>query len=203
MPHLLHVETSPREEHSLSRTVAAEYVSTWLAATPSSTSTLRDLARTPPPFVTDRWISAAFTPPEHRGASADALGSSDELVAEVEAADVLVLSSPVYNVGIPAALKAWVDQVVRVGRTFAYGEQGPYGLLEGRRAVVIRASGSDLTTPYLEPLDFHTPYLRGVLGFIGIEDVETVLVNAVTPDEAQLARAAGAEQARALAGSRA
>lgn len=118
------------------------------------------------PFVDGAWIGAAFG-----GADPTPLATSDELVDELLAADVVVLTAPIYNFGIPAALKAWIDQVSRAGRTFRYTPEGPVGLLENKRAIVVTASGG---TEVDGPADFAVPYLRFVLGFLGIGDVEVV-----------------------------
>jgi FMN-dependent NADH-azoreductase len=113
------------------------------------------------------WVTANFTPPEERGeAERAALAESDALVAELKAADVLVIGVPIYNFGIPAALKAWVDLVARARVTFRYTEQGPVGLLTGKRAYLAVASGG---TPVGSAIDFATGYLRHVLGFLGID----------------------------------
>ncbi len=105
------------------------------------------------------------------GAESQALSTSNELVDELLSADVVVLVAPIYNFGIPAALKAWVDQVARAGRTFEYTDEGPRGLVNGTRVIVVTASGG---TPIGSEVDFAVPYLRHVLGFLGITDVDVV-----------------------------
>ena len=114
---------------------------------------------------------------DHDHRLAFALARSEQLIGEVEAADVLVIGAPMYNLGIPASLKAWVDQVVRVGRTFDYDGPAPVGLLHGKRAVVLATCGGDGERLAAAGLDFRTPYLRAVLAFVGITDVEVVTVN--------------------------
>ncbi len=133
-----------------------------LAAGPDTTVTTRDLT-TGLPFVDTDWIAAAAT-----GAGS---ATSDELVDELLAADVLVITAPIYNFGVPAALKAWIDQVARAGRTFEYTDEGPKGLIRGTRAVIVSASGG---TEIEGDADFAVPYLRFVLGFLGITDVQVV-----------------------------
>jgi FMN-dependent NADH-azoreductase len=123
------------------------------------------------PVVTGAWVAASFT-----GGDPAALTMSEELVDELLAADELVLVAPVYNFGVPAAMKAWVDQVVRAGRTFRFTETGPVGLVTARRAWIVTASGG---TPIGSELDFNTSYLRAVLGFIGIPDVRVVAADQV------------------------
>ena len=108
-------------------------------------------------------------------------------MAELKAADVVVIGMPVYNFGIPAALKAWVDLIARARVTFRYAESGPEGLLTGKRAIVVAASGG---TPVDSEIDFATPYLRHALGFVGITDVEVVAADRLMLDpEASLERA--------------
>ena len=124
------------------------------------------------PAVSTAWTQAAYTAevertPEQR----EALRISDELVAELQAADTLVIGAPIYNFGVPAALKLWIDQVCRAGVTFRYSENGPVGLLDGKKAYVVVASGG---TAAGSAIDFATPYMRHVLGFIGITDVEFI-----------------------------
>jgi FMN-dependent NADH-azoreductase len=124
------------------------------------------------PLVDEAWIDANFTPENDRTTEQrNALRKSDELVAELEAADVLVIGSPIYNFSVPAALKAWIDMIARAGLTFRYTPDGPQGLLEGKKAYIVIASGG---VPVDSPADFATPYLRQVLKFIGITDVDVI-----------------------------
>lgn len=124
------------------------------------------------PFVDEAWIEANFTPEESRtDRHRDALAFSDSLVAELKAADILVIGVPLYNFSIPASLKAWIDMVSRARLTFRYTENGPKGLLEGKKAYVVVATGG---VPVGSPMDFATPYLKHALGFIGITDIEIV-----------------------------
>lgn len=139
------------------------------------------------PVVTGSWVEAAFAEGDRA-----ALALSDELVDELLAADELVLVAPIYNLGIPAALKAWVDQVLRVGRTFGYGANGPVGLVGARRAWIVTASGS---TRIGSAEDFNTPYLRAVLGLIGIADVRVVAADGHLSDEDAVARGLAAAEA--------
>lgn len=123
-------------------------------------------------LVDEVWIAANFTDPEARtDEQRKRLTVSDALVAELRAADLIVIGMPIYNFGIPAALKAWIDMVARARVTFRYTESGPVGLLTGKRAIIVVASGG---TELDGEIDFATPYLRHALGFIGIEDVEIV-----------------------------
>lgn len=122
------------------------------------------------PFIDADWIGANFTPAENRTETQkQTLALSDSLIEELRAADTLVIGTPVYNFGIPATLKAWVDQIARAGVTFRYTENGPEGLLKGKKAVVAFASGG---VPIGAAMDHVTPYLKTVLGFVGITDIE-------------------------------
>lgn len=173
---ILRIDASMRREGSASRAAADALVDALIAADPQSWASdaviRRDLAEEPIPQVSEAWIGAAFTKPEERTAAQKAaLAISDALIAELMSVDVIVIGTPIYNFGAPAALKAWIDQVARVGVTFRYSENGPVGLLEDKKAYVAIASGG---TQVGSPIDFATPWLRHVLGFIGVHDVTSV-----------------------------
>ena len=173
MTKLLVVETSPRGDHSISRTMTRRFVAGWRAAHPDGDVTDRDLTETDLPFVTAPWLQAYFTPPEqHSPDMRTALRLSDELVGEVLDADHVVIATPVYNYNVPAALKAWVDHVVRKGLTL--GTDGK-GLVTGKTATVLLASGGVYTegSP-IRDRDLATQYLRLILNVIGITDVTVV-----------------------------
>lgn len=187
---ILHIDASARREGSVSRALTARIVEKL-----GGEVLRRDLA-SPIPQVNEEWIAANFTPAESRtDAQAAALALSDALVAEVKAADVLVIGVPVYNFGVPAALKAWVDQVARAGVTFRYTETGPEGLLTGKRAILAMASGG---TPAGSEIDFATGYMRHILGFIGITDVEIVAADRLMLD-AEDSQSRASAQIEALA----
>ena len=174
--HILHIDSSPAAA-SVSRAVGRELITTWSRRDPAAVLTYRDLAAEPIAFVDEEWIAAAFTPAELRDEDAGlALLRSDELIAELEAADVLVIGAPMYNFGIPASLKAWIDQVVRLGRTFDYQDGIPVGTVHGKRAIIVATAGGDADYYASLGLDHRTSYLKAILGFIGITDVEVVNV---------------------------
>ena len=169
--HVLEINTSARQEGSISRRLVNDLLEALEDRYPSIRVTQRDVAAGLP-FVDDAWVSANFTPEEERSASdREVLALSDELVSELEAADFLVIGAPIYNFSVPATLKAWVDMVARARKTFRYTENGVEGLLKGKRAFVVVPSGG---VPIGSAVDFATPYLRHVLGFIGITDVEFI-----------------------------
>jgi len=173
MTKLLVVEASPRGDHSISRTMTRRFVAEWQAAHPHGEIVARDLMETDLPFVTAPWLQAYFTPAElHSPEMKKALHLSDELVGEVLAADHIVIATPVYNYNVPAALKAWVDHIVRKGLTL--GVDGG-GLVTGKKATVLLASGGVYTegSPIRER-DIATQYLRLILSVIGITDVTVV-----------------------------
>jgi FMN-dependent NADH-azoreductase len=140
------------------------------------------------PLIDGAWIGAAYTPTAERSAEQQAaLALSDELIAEIKAADVLVIGAPVYNFGVTGPLKAWIDQICRVGETFAYTETGPVGLAGHKRVIIAYASGG---VPLGSAVDMASTYLKTVLGFIGITDLTFVAAEGVARDEgAAIARA--------------
>lgn len=175
MPTLLTIQVSPRHEHSTSRKLSAVFVEKWLAAHPGGQVIERDLMKTNLPFVDLPWIGGAFTPPEqHSVESAAAIKISNELVAELQAADCIVIGTPMYNFTIPAALKAYIDHIVRVGVTVVDN----VGQLTGKKSTIILASGGDFTpgSPF-EPYNQASGYLRQVLGFIGLTDLDIIMAN--------------------------
>ena len=174
MPTLLTIEASPRFDRSTSRKLTAVFVEKWKAANPGGTVVVRDLVTTHLPFVDLPWIGGAFAPPEtHSPESAAAIKVSDDLVAELKAADRIVIGTPMYNFAIPAVLKAYIDHVVRVGVTVSADNKG---LLTGKSADIILASGGDFSpgSP-VEKYNQASGYLRQVLAWIGITDVNIVL----------------------------
>jgi FMN-dependent NADH-azoreductase len=167
---ILHINASARREGSISRSLSQAVVDR-ISSVDTKVVT-RDIGTSPLPILTEAWVGANFTPDDDRSAEQrETLALSDRLIAEIEAADTLVLGVPVYNFGVPAAFKAWIDLVARARKTFKYTENGPVGLLEGKKAYVVIASGG---TPSGSEIDFATPYVRHVLGFLGIHDVSFV-----------------------------
>ncbi|WP_204115589.1 FMN-dependent NADH-azoreductase [Shimia biformata] len=161
---VLHIDASARNEGSISRINSARIVDDLQPARVIR----RDLAAGLP-FLTEDFTTGTFADPEDRSAAqAKALEFSDQLVAELQEADVIVIGTAMYNFSIPAVLKAWIDQIGRAGVTFKYTENGPVGLLEGKKAIVTIATGG---TPLGSDFDFASNYVRFILGFVGITDV--------------------------------
>lgn len=183
MPTLLYISISPRGNYSISRQIGDAAVEAWKARNPEGRVIERDLAKTPLAFVDLDWISGAFTPPEHHNENHKrAIALSDELVAELVAADEIIVATPMYNFAVPAALKAWIDHVVRAGKTFRYTAAGrPEGLLAGKKALAIIASGGKYKDPGLVALDHELPYLRFIFGFMGITDVQFIQAGGTAP----------------------
>ena len=176
MPSLLAVEVSPRLNSSTSRKLTALFIDQWRTGHPGAPVVVRDLARDQPPYVDLPWITGAYAPPVRQSPeSAAAIAVSQDLVAELKAADEIVIGTPMYNFSIPAVLKAWVDHVVRVGITVSPDN---VGLLTGKKATIILASGGDFSpgSP-VERYNQASGYLRQVLGWIGIADVEIILAD--------------------------
>jgi FMN-dependent NADH-azoreductase len=174
MSKLLVIEVSPRFDHSVSRALTARFVDKWKTANPDGEVTVRDLATAELPFVDLPWMGGAFTPPEdHTEQHAAAIAVSNELVAEIQAADTIVIGTPMYNFSIPAVLKAYVDQIIRPGVTISSTYEG---LVTGKTATVILVTGGDFGpgAPFASA-NVAGSYLKQVLGFIGITDLEVVL----------------------------
>lgn len=169
---ILHIDASGTPEGSFTRAATAQLVQD-LAP---SRIIRRDLAAGPLPQIDGTWITSRLVQASNQtDTNRASLALSDDLVAELLAADTIIIGMPVYNFGMPAALKAWVDLVARPKVTFAYTEGGPVGLLTGKRAIVAVASGG---TQIDGPGDYATPHLRQVLGFLGITDVTVMAAKA-------------------------
>lgn len=182
MPTLLHIDSSPRGAMSITRRLTAEYVEKWSQRNPEGRVIYRDVAADLPAAVDLPWVGAIFTPeaeltPEQRGV----LQLSDILIAELQAADEYVLGVPMINFSVPAAFKLYIDQVVRRGKTFAYTAEGPKGLLQGKKATILVASGGAYSNGSpMAAMNFVEPYLRAVLGFIGVMNLTFVMTENIS-----------------------
>jgi FMN-dependent NADH-azoreductase len=174
---LLSIEVSPRGERSISRALGKRFIEHWLLAHSGGTVVHRDLMKSRIPYMDNDWIAGVYAPPEvpRTPEMKAALDLSSELIAEVQAADHLVISTPMYNFSVPAILKSWLDYIVRPGFTFKLAPGWP-GMLENKRTKLIVAT-RDMYTPGTssEANDLVSPVLRRALAFMGITDVETVL----------------------------
>ena len=180
---ILQVNASARHAGSVSRQLVSELVQS-LSTSESSQIIHRDVA-SGIAVVNDDWVAANLTKKEDRSDQhVAALQTSDALIEEVRQADTLVIGVPIYNFGIPASRKAWIDQICRAGETFSYTENGPIGLLKGKRAYLVITSGGVGSG---SEVDFATNYMKHVLGFIGIDDVEIIAADRLMFDgEAKL-----------------
>jgi FMN-dependent NADH-azoreductase len=169
---ILQVNSSVRREGSQSTLLANAIVDRLRASNPGAKVTVRDLARTPHPTLDDAALQALFTSADKQTPEQAArVAQDDVLIAEIGDADVVVLGVPMYNFGVPAQLKNWIDAVTRAKVTFRYTASGPEGLLKGKRIYVVLTRGGRYRST---PADTQVPYLRIALGFIGLTDVEFV-----------------------------
>lgn len=176
MPTLLNLQSSPRGIHSISRMLSQTFVEEWERTHPGGQVVLRDLAETHLPFVGVPWIGGVFLAAEKRSPEMQqALQISDELIAELLAADHILIGTPMYNFTVPANLKAWIDLIVRPKVTHS-GPPERKGLVTGKRCTIIIASGGiyDAELPAAAS-DYESGYLKRILSFIGISEVEVVL----------------------------
>lgn len=172
MSTLLHLDSSPLYGRSVSRQLSAAFVERWKSLHPGATVMDRDLNATSLPPVSAEWIGAAYTPEDARTPEQKkVLALSDELLAELGRADEYVIGVPMHNFGVPSVLKLWIDQISRVGKTFSYDNGTPKGLLVGKKATFIVATGGfyDPQTQ-MASFNFVEPYLRSLFGFFGVTD---------------------------------
>jgi FMN-dependent NADH-azoreductase len=181
MATLLHIDVSPRGEYSISRKLGKAFAEEWKVKH-SGTVVYRDLVKTDLTFVDLAWIGGAYSDPsQHTPEQKAALKISDDLIAELLSADEIVIATPMYNFAIPASLKAYIDHIVRHGKTFSIGENGYAGLVKGKKATFIVASGGDYAAGGpAEGYNQETPYLKAIFGFIGITDTKSVLAGGTT-----------------------
>ena len=170
MSHILHLDSSPRGSRSISRALTKEFVSNWIQLYPQDKITYRDIGKYPVPPVDESWIAAAFNKSTVLPSElANALDISDELITELLNADRYVFGIPMYNFSVPSNVKAYIDQIVRINRTFNSAWEG---LLTNKKMLIITTRGSRYTDGSdLASYDFQEPYLRTVFGFIGVSDI--------------------------------
>jgi FMN-dependent NADH-azoreductase len=188
MPSLLRIDASSRLSGSHSRALADAFEAAWSARFPGGMVVKRDLATKPIAHIQEATIAGFYTPP----ASLDemlkrAVALSDELIDELNAADTVLIATPMYNFSVPSALKSWIDQVVRINRTFSYDGKKFTGLVEAKRVVVVAAFGAEGYGGALASADFVTPYLKFLFAFLGVSDVTVIPVESTTADAATIA----------------
>ncbi|EJL85503.1 acyl carrier protein phosphodiesterase [Herbaspirillum sp. CF444] len=197
MSTLLHIDSSARLNGSITRQLSAAYVEQWQAKNQGGKVVQRDLATSDIPHISEALLGAYFTPADQRSAEQQSIiALSDKLVDELLAADTLVIGIPMYNFAPPSAFKAWIDHVCRAGRTFSYSDKGPVGLVAGKRAIVILSRGGVYSEGPAQALDFQGTYIRSVLNFIGITDVELVIAEGVAMGEEKSKQAIAQAQER-------
>lgn len=193
---LLRIDSSARR-NSISRQLTEKFVESWKKQNSEGEVIVRDLATTRLPMITEEWTLAAHSDlAKLTPAQRETLSISDELVEELLAGDVIVIGAPMYNLTISAPLKAWIDQIVRIGRTFLYGPNGSQGVLQGKKVVVLTSRGGSFSPGTLTAqYDHQEPYLRHILGFIGLSDVTFIHAENQKPGElAQPSREAALQQ---------
>mgnify|MGYP006179228269 CR=1 FL=1 len=182
MSRLLVINSSGRHTRSVTRRLTRQFADAWLGANPQGELLERDLTRQPPGVVNEAWIASAFAQPQSRTPQMQAaLAESETLLAEIEASDAIVLGAPMYNFGLPAQLKAYFDQIIRVNRSFSFdpAAEVPYQpLLKDKPVTVIVSVGDgDLLPGGAQfQLNFLEPHLLTMLGFIGLSNVEFIRV---------------------------
>ena len=194
MKTLLQLNSSIYSKNGESSRLAEKLVAGWRAGNAQAQVIVRDLAADPVPHLTEERFGALLAKPDERSAEQQAVVDySDRLIAELKAADVIVIGLPLYNFGVPSTLKAYFDHIARSGVTFRYTEKGPVGLLTGKKVYVTAARGGLYAGT---PLDTQTAYIRTMLGFLGMTDIEFVYAEgmAMGPEAEQKAIASALQQ---------
>jgi FMN-dependent NADH-azoreductase len=203
MSNILYISSSPRGAASYSNQIAEGVIRDLRSNDPEALVVVRDLARSPLPHIDNEFVTAT------RGAGAPLterhqaiVARSDELIDELAAADIVVIAAPMINFNVSSTLKSWFDYVARAGRTFRYSETGPQGLMTGKRVVIVSASGG-IYSGDKGAVDFQVPWLRNMLGFLGMTDVEVIRVEgtAFGAEAAEQAVARAVAHARQVAGA--
>lgn len=181
---LLHIDASARGDRSLSRKLSRAFVDTWRARDPSTEVITRDVGLNPPPFITEDWIAAVFTPearmtPTQR----EEIRLSDELIDELDRADLIVIGSPMYNYGMPAALKSWFDKVIRIGKTFTFDlERGDFPLepiMNGKKLVILSSRGEFGFGPggLRERMNHLETHIQTCAHYLGVEETHVISID--------------------------
>ena len=191
---LIQIDSSARTS-SVTRRLTAKFAEEWRKNHPDGVVIQRDLSATVIPLITDDWNATHLEQSKLTPVQQSYLSTSDELIEELEAADTVVIGAPMYNFTIPSSLKAWIDQIVRLGKTVGYGPKGPQGLLTKKKVVIITSRGSAYEKGTArEAFDFQEPYLRHILGFIGLTHVRFIHAENQAREEAAVFFAAAAER---------
>lgn len=203
MKKILNIVSSAKGDQSFSNKLSGAIIDKLLTVYPGSEILTRDVAADPLPYYQGQQIAAHYTPADQRTAEhKDVLSMSDQVIGELQNADIIVIGVPLYNFGIPSTLKTWIDHIARSGVTFSYGDGVPKGLVTGKKVYLAVASGAIYSDGPMKALDFAEPYLRGSLGFLGMTDITTFRVEGIgVPQlaETALPKAVGAVNQHAFA----
>ena len=198
MIRILRIDSSSRVENSHSRHLADYFQTVWQEKHPDTQIAVRDLVETQLPHLSDTAIAGFYTPPEQRSPEMkQAIALSDKLIDELQSSDVLLLSVPMYNFSVPSALKAWIDQIVRIGQTFAYDGTNFTGLVKVQRAYIICAYGSSgyVDGGAFSAMNFLEPYLQGLFSFLGIKEIKFFHLQGTTDEETVITNTKEIQQA--------
>ena len=177
MKKILHIISSPKGQNSFSIKLGNAIVDKIKQANPGSTVYTKDLTKTPFPHLEEATLAAFYTPPENQTPeSKQALKNSDQAIAEIKDADVIVIGAPLYNFGVPSVLKAWIDHIARANVTFKYSEAGAEGLIKNKVIYIAMASGAIYSNGAYQAFDFVSTYLKSVLGFLGMTNLSVFRV---------------------------
>jgi len=172
MKKILHIISSPKGENSFSIKLGNAIVEKIKTANPGSTVHIKDLTKHPFPHLEEATLAAFYTPAENQTPeNKEALKNSDQAIAEIMDADIIVIGAPLWNFGVPSVLKAWIDHIARANVTFKYSEAGPEGLVKDKVVYIAMASGAIYSSGPMQPYDFVSNYLKGLLGFMGMTDL--------------------------------
>ena len=202
MKKILNIVSSAKGDQSFSNKLSGGIIDKLLTVYPGSQVQTRDLAAHPLPHLEGPQIAAHYTPADQRTTDhTKVLSKSDQAIKELMDADIIVIGVPLYNFGIPSTLKSWIDHIARSGITFSYGDGAPRGLVTNKKVYLAVASGAIYTDGPMKALDFAEPYLRGTLGFLGMNDITTFRVEGLGMpqlSEAALPKALGTVNAFAF-----
>jgi FMN-dependent NADH-azoreductase len=189
MKKILHIISSPNGENSFSIKLGNAIIGKLKAANPDSTITVKDLTKNPFPHLEEATLAAFFTPAEnHTLEHKEALKNSDQAIAEIKDADIIVIGAPLWNFGVPSVLKAWIDHIARANITFKYDETGVEGLVKNKVVYVAMSSGGIYSDGPMQPYDFVSSYLKSLLGFLGMTDSTIFRVEgSAYPGQAEIA----------------
>ncbi|HKP95290.1 MAG TPA: FMN-dependent NADH-azoreductase [Fibrobacteria bacterium] len=186
MKNVLVIESSPHRKGSYSRRLTEAILGKLKENNSGAEVKVRDLAERPLPHLDGFHLAAFFIPPQHRTENdRETLRSSEEAIAEVLEADAIIIGMPMFNFSIPSSLKAWIDHIVRAGRTFNFTAIGPEGLVKGKKVYLAISTGSVYSDGPLKARDFTEVYMRTILGFIGLTDITTFRVEGVAVSDLQ------------------